>query len=126
MIIASRLGGGASRPRLNPDAGVRLDEFVSADLVLCDRWTQSAPVSPRTYDEEIAAFSYFLNTTTKADGILLIFDGELQAYRIVDRDKLVAALVRWVKSVRWRTAFLDHNKGFLEKNPEVRSPNNPP
>ena len=111
--------------------GVRLDEFVSADLVLCDRWipdhlTESAPVSPRSYEEEIAAVAHFVNTTTKEDGILLIFDGGLRAYRIVDREKLAAALVRWVKSVRWGTAFPEHNKSFLAKNPEVRSPNNPP
>jgi hypothetical protein len=131
--------------------GVRLDELVSSDLVLCARWipdqteksflvsvvkerrrnwyrmkaTDSSyefslyrDACPRTYFEEVDAVVHCLNTMTNADGLQLIFDGDLRAYRIVDRDKLAAALARWAGNVRWLTAFPEHNKSFLEKHSE--------
>jgi len=103
--------------------GVRLDELVSSDLVLCDRWIpdqtkKSFLASPTTYFEEVDAVVHCLNTMTNADGLQLIFDGDLRAYRIVDREKLAAALARWARNVRWLTAFPEHNKSFLEKHSE--------
>jgi hypothetical protein len=103
--------------------GVRLDELVSSDLLLCDRWIpdqtkKSFLASPRTYFEEADAVVHCLNTMTNADGLQLIFDGDLRAYRIVDREKLAAALARWARNVRWLTAFPEHNKSFLEKHSE--------
>jgi len=121
--------------------GVRLDELVSSDLVLCARWipdqteksflvsvvkerrrnwyrmkaTDSSyefslyrDACPRTYFEEVDAVVHCLNTMTNADGL----------QRIVDRDKLAAALARWAGNVRWLTAFPEHNKSFLEKHSE--------
>ena len=106
--------------------GVRLDELVSSDLVLCDRWIpdqtkESYLVSPRTYFEEAYAVIHCLNTLTDADGLQLIFDGDLRAYRIVNREKLAAALARWARNVRWRTSFPEYNKSFLEKHARIQS-----
>ena len=103
------------------EPSVRLDELVSSDLVLCDRWIpdqtkNSFLASPRTYFEEADAVVHCLNTMTNADGLQLIFDGDLRAYRIVDREKLAAALARCARNVRWLTAFPEHNKSFLEKH----------
>ena len=35
------------------------------------------------------------------------------------RDKFAAALASWARKIRWRTAFPEHNKSFLEKHPEA-------
>lgn len=103
---------------------IRLDELVCSDLVLCDGWIpdktkESYLVSPGTYFEEAYAVVQCLNTLTDADGLQLIFDGDLRAYKIVDREKLAAALARWARKLRWRTEFPEHNKSFLEKHSEV-------
>jgi hypothetical protein len=101
--------------------GVRIDELVSSDLVICDRWIpdqieESHLVSPRTYFEEVYAVVHCLSTMTNADGLQLISDGDLRAYRIVDREKFGATLARWARNVRWHTAFPEYNKGFFEKH----------
>jgi hypothetical protein len=104
------------------EPGIRLDELASSDLVLCERSmalpTRESPLpSPSTFYGELHAMVNFLNTTaSEADGLQLFCDGDLQAYRIIDREKFSVSLAKWARKVRWNTAFPEHNKGFLEKH----------
>jgi hypothetical protein len=103
------------------EPGIRLDELASSDLVLCDRAMalpkrESPLPSPNSFYGELHTIANFLNTATDADGLQLFCDGDLQAFRIIDRQKFSVALSDWARKVQWRTAFPEHNKSFLEKH----------
>jgi hypothetical protein len=103
------------------EPGIRLDELASCDLVLCERsiappMRENLLPSPGSFYEELNAMANFLNTTSEANGLQLFCDGDLQAYRIIDREKFAVSLSNWARKIQWRTAFPERNKSFLESH----------
>ncbi len=99
--------------------GLRLQEIVESDFLIMEDVRSPgasgavAPVSD--WREEVEQFKQHVYSHHGVDknGLELLHDGSVKAFRVVRKELLAEALHLWAASIRWENDFAERNRIFL-------------
>jgi hypothetical protein len=99
--------------------GLRLQEITESDFLIMEDVRPSAPdtavTSVSNWREEIEQFKQhiYLHHGVDKNGLELLHDGLVKAFRVVRKELLAEDLHVWAASIRWENDFAERNRAFL-------------
>jgi hypothetical protein len=97
--------------------GLRLQEIVESHFVIIEdvRPPGAAVTVISDWREEVECFKQHIyhNHGVDKNGLELLEDGPVKAFRVVDSQRFAKALHLWAESIRWENDFAERNRIFL-------------
>ena len=100
--------------------GLRLEEIVQSDFLIMENVRPpSASNAPTTsisnWGEEVEQFKQYIyfNRGIDKNGVELLEDGSVKAFRVVNPEMLAKALHAWAEAILWENDFAERNRAFL-------------
>ena len=100
--------------------GLRLQEIVQSDFLIMENVRPpSASSAPTTsisnWGEEVEQFKQYIyfNRGIDKNGVELLEDGSVKAFRVVNPEMLAKALHAWAEAILWENDFAERNRAFL-------------
>jgi hypothetical protein len=100
--------------------GLRLQEIVESHFVIVEdvRPPGSAVTAISDWGTEVECFKQhiYYNHGVDKNGLKLLKDGPVKAFRVVDKKLFAKTLRLWAESIRWGNDFRERNRAFLADN----------
>lgn len=99
------------------EPGIRFSDLTKVDYILQEKQTVSPLADSSTigsYGEELRAYSIWVESLGKHDGVQKEDDGRLLALRIVDRNKLEESFRHFAARFVWRDIFVKNNPELFQ------------
>jgi hypothetical protein len=97
--------------------GLRLQEIAESHFVIIEdvRPPGAAVTVISDWREEVECFKQHIyhNHGVDKNGLELLEDGPVKAFRVVDSQRFAKALHLWAESIRWENDFAERNRVFL-------------